>query len=82
MEWLSAVIKELFSLFVDDVPFSLAIIVWIAAGTLLLPQLILDPGVRGGILFLGFAVVLLVSVLITAMRNTSNGTSIGIIEQG
>ncbi len=68
MNWLRTAAKEIFSLFVDDVPYSLAIIAWIVAGTLLLPLLSLGTEMQAGILFLGFALILLVSVLLTAKR--------------
>ncbi len=68
MNWLRTAAKEIFSLFVDDVPYSLAIIAWIIAGTLLLPLLGLGTEIQAGILFLGFALILLVSVLLTAKR--------------
>ncbi len=71
MDWLSTAAKEIFSLFVDDVPYSLAIIAWIIAGTLLLPLLSLGAEMQAGILFLGFALILLVSVLLTAKRARS-----------
>ncbi len=71
MNWLSTAAKEIFSLFVDDVPYSLAIIAWIIAGTLLLPLLSLGTEILAGILFLGFALILLVSVLLTAKQTRS-----------
>ncbi len=71
MNWLNTALREIFSLFVDDVPYSLAIIAWIIAGTLLLPLLSLSTEILAGILFLGFALILLVSVLLTAKRTRS-----------
>ncbi|MFQ5785644.1 MAG: hypothetical protein ACE5H8_12590 [Alphaproteobacteria bacterium] len=62
MRWLSAAARELLSLFVDDVPFTLAIVAWIAVGTLALPRLAIGAGWNAPLLFLGFAVILLVSV--------------------
>lgn len=72
MQWLSAALKELFSLFVDDVPYTLALIAWIIAGTVLLPLLELGAAPQAAILFLGFAVILFASVLITARRSRSH----------
>ena len=56
MNWLGAALRELFSLFVDDVWFAVAIVIWIAFGTLGLPQLPVDPGWDAPLLFLGCAV--------------------------
>ena len=61
MNWLGAALCELFSLFVDDVWFTVAIVIWIAFGTLGLPQLPVDPGWDAPLLFLGCAVILVVS---------------------
>lgn len=62
MNWLISAIKELLSLFVDDVFFALALIVWIAFGTLVLPHMGLAAEWNGPLLFLGFAAILVVSV--------------------
>ena len=61
MNWLNAALGELFSLFVDDVWFSVAILVWVAFGTLQLPKLPINLNWDAPILFLGCAVILLVS---------------------
>ncbi len=74
MNWLSTAGREIFSLFVDDVPYSLAIIAWIITGTLLLPLLSLGTEIRAGILFLGFALILLISVLLTAKQTHSRSS--------
>jgi len=62
MNWLISAIRELFSLFVDDVFFALALAVWIAFGTLVLPNMGLVPEWNGPLLFLGFAAILVISV--------------------
>ncbi len=62
MNWLISAIKELFSLFVDDVYFALALAVWIGIGTLVLPYMGVGPVWNGPLLFLGFAAILVVSV--------------------
>ncbi len=62
MSWLASAIKELFSLFVDDIYFALALVVWIALGTLVLPYMGLAPGWNGPLLFLGFVTIFVVSV--------------------
>ncbi|MEE8562135.1 MAG: hypothetical protein V3S92_00800 [Alphaproteobacteria bacterium] len=61
MNWLAAALRELFSLFVDDVRFTVAIVIWIAFGTVGLPRLPVDPGWHAPPLFLGFAAILVVS---------------------
>ncbi len=62
MNWLISAIRELFSLFVDDVYFALALVVWIGFGTLVLPYMGLGQGWNGPLLFLGFAAIFVVSV--------------------
>ncbi len=62
MSWLASAIKELFSLFVDDVYFALALVVWIALGILVLPYMGLGPVWNGPLLFLGFVTIFAVSV--------------------
>jgi len=69
MNWLRTAGKELFSLFVDDVPYSLAIVAWILVGTLVLPSLVVGAKTQAVVLFFGFAVILLLSVLITARQH-------------
>ena len=61
MKWLGAALRELFSLFVDDVRFTVAIVIWIVFGTVGLPQLPVDPSWDAPLLFLGCAAILVVS---------------------
>lgn len=61
MNWMGAALRELFSLFVDDVRFTVAIVIWVAFGTLGVPQLPVDPGWDAPLLFLGCAAILVVS---------------------
>lgn len=61
MNWLGASLRELFSLFVDDVRFTVAIVIWIAFATLGLPRLPVAPGWDAPLLFAGCAVILVVS---------------------
>lgn len=58
MNWLSAAVRELFSLFVDDVQFTAAIIVWVGFGTIALPRLPVAPDWCAPLLFLGCAAIL------------------------
>ena len=55
-ECLTSAIRELFSLFIDDVPFTIAILSWIGVRTLGLPHLTINTGWTALLLFLGFAV--------------------------
>ncbi len=61
MNWLNAAVGELFSLFIDDVWFSVSILIWIIFGTRILPDLPLDTQLDAPLLFLGCAVILVVS---------------------
>lgn len=42
MSWLKSAARELFGLFVDDVPFTSAILAWLGIGSLLLPRMVID----------------------------------------
>ncbi len=62
VNWFRSAIRELFSLFVDDIYFALALVAWIAIGTLGLPYLGLAQGWNGPLLFIGFVTIFVVSV--------------------
>ncbi|WP_373088338.1 hypothetical protein [Sneathiella sp.] len=66
MTWILAALRELFALFVDDVWFTLAILVWIVLGAFVMPEVIADPVWSGPLLFSGFAVILVVGTWMTA----------------
>ncbi|MGH6945035.1 MAG: hypothetical protein ACREH6_12545 [Geminicoccaceae bacterium] len=68
MKWPEALARELLGLFVDDVPFTLGIVAWVAIGALGLPQLAIDGYLRAPILFLGCGLILVVSTRWTARR--------------
>jgi len=61
MKWLGSALRELFSLFVDDVWFTLALVVWVTFGILGLPKLPIGSGWDAPLLFLGCAIILVVS---------------------
>jgi len=61
MSWLSAAARELFGLFVDDVPYTAAIAIWVVGGAFALPELAIDPGWDAPLLAAGCALVLVVS---------------------
>lgn len=62
MNWIHGAAKELFGLFVDDVPFTLTIVVWLGAGYTFLPRVGLDAIWDAPLLFLGCATILVESV--------------------
>jgi hypothetical protein len=74
MNWIRTAFREVFGLFVDDVPFTLAILIWIAVvcgtGQILPLSLKWDAPLLGA----GLAIVLMASVVLTAMgrHSTSN----------
>jgi hypothetical protein len=57
MRRIAPILRELLGLFVDDARFALAILTWLTALALLLPQIPL-PAWRGALLFTGLAVIL------------------------
>jgi hypothetical protein len=60
MNVVAGVLRELYGLFVDDVGYALAIVAWIAIALVALR--VLDPSVRGIVLFGGFAIILIAGV--------------------
>ena len=63
MPWLRSILAEIWGLFVDDGSFALAILVWLAACWLVLPQFGGPPEAKGPILFAGLAIVMVESAL-------------------
>ena len=63
MGWLRTIWSELFGLFVDDARFAAAILLWLAAGWLLLPRLGLPAKLPPLILFAGLAAILAESAM-------------------
>ena len=68
MAWFKSALQELCGLFVDDLPFSVAIVVWLAVVSLLLPTFVSDTRWDAALLFLGCALILLESVNRAARR--------------
>ena len=58
MTWLKNIVREIFGLFVDDVSFALAILLWLAVVRWLTPRLNIPSSVTGVILFAGLALIL------------------------
>jgi len=67
MNWVRAVVKEVWGLFVDDGRFALSILVWLVVGWML-PKVGLPPVLAGLLFAAGFAALLTVSVLARAGR--------------
>lgn len=69
MSWLKSAARELFGLFVDDVPFSGAILAWLGIGSLLLPRIVIDAIWDAPILFVGCTMILVESVRRSAVTH-------------
>jgi hypothetical protein len=72
MKWLTAALRERFTLFVDDVGFTLALLAWIVVAGLGLPRTGLPAALDAPLLFLGCAAVLLVTARQAAVRRRGN----------
>jgi hypothetical protein len=68
MRWLKTILAEVFGLFVDDLSFALAILIWLGIIWLGLPRLNLPATCNGVILFAGLAAILAASALRRASR--------------
>lgn len=69
MKWLKAAARELFGLFVVDVPFTGAILAWLGIGSLLLPRIVIDASWDAPILFVGCTMILVESVRRSAVKH-------------
>lgn len=61
MRWFKVTATELFGLFVDDGSLVLAILIWVILLALLLPQIGIPMVVKGPLLAIGLAVILIES---------------------
>ena len=68
MRWLQTALAEIYGLFVEDVRYAIAIIVWLALAWLVLPVLALGEPWNVAILFVGLLVILFESALQGASR--------------
>jgi hypothetical protein len=68
MRWLGTVLRELLALFVDDGSLAILALLWLAAIWLIGPRLVVEPGLRGLLLFLGLAAILVGSARAGARR--------------
>ena len=68
MKWLRTIWDEFIGLFIDDVSFAVAIVVWLAMAQVLF-QMDLVPGVwRGPLLFAGLAAIFVENTLRRARK--------------
>jgi hypothetical protein len=58
VKWLKNILREIFSLFVDDGSFALAILIWLAVVRWATPHLNIPSRATGIILFVGLALIL------------------------
>lgn len=70
MDWVKSIAREVFGLFVDDLRFARAILLWLAIVLLLLPRVAAGGRWAGLALFGGLAFILIESVLRFARRRT------------
>ncbi len=68
MEWLKTVGAEFIGLFVDDVGFAVAILVWVLIAALVLPRLGLPDPLPALLLFAGLAGILVESAVRRARK--------------
>jgi hypothetical protein len=73
MRWLKTVLAEILGLFVDDISFALAIIIWLGIFRLGLPRLNLPAAWNAVVLFAGLATILVESAL---RRASAHGRSV------
>lgn len=71
MSWLRTIIREVFGLFVDDLSFAAAILIWLAIVAFALPHVGVPSVYTGIVLFAGLAVILIESTLRYARRKRS-----------
>jgi hypothetical protein len=74
VRWLKTILAEILGLFVDDLSFALAIIVWLGIVRLGLPRLKLPAAWNGVILFAGLAAILAGSALRAASMKSKRSS--------
>jgi hypothetical protein len=68
VRWPATILRELLGLFVDDGSLALLVLLWLAAIWLVGPLLVPSAGLRGLLLFLGLAAILVGSARAGARR--------------
>jgi hypothetical protein len=61
MNWLKNILHEIYGLFVDDVSFALAIVLWLAVTRWVMPYLNIPVRISAILLFAGLALILVES---------------------
>lgn len=68
MQWIKTIFSELYSVFVDDGSFAIAILLWVVLLWLLVPRLGLSGSWNGALLFAGLCAILVESALRRARK--------------
>ncbi|MDQ2834581.1 MAG: hypothetical protein M3Y50_12730 [Acidobacteriota bacterium] len=68
MKWIKTIFREVFGLFVDDVSFAAAILIWLAVMRWVAPRMGVPERFAGAVLFAGLALIVGESVLRFARR--------------
>lgn len=68
MKWLRTIWDEFIGLFVDDVSFAVAIVIWLAATNVLFHMDLVPGAWRGPLLFIGLAVIFVENTLRRARK--------------
>ncbi len=63
MGWMRTVVREVWGLFVDDGSFAIAIVVWVGVMWVVAQRFGVSSRAMGAVLFAGFAVILVESLL-------------------
>jgi membrane protein implicated in regulation of membrane protease activity len=66
--WLKSIVREVLGLFVDDISFAGAILLWLVIMLVVLPKLVTGERWAGVVLFVGLAFILIESVVRYARR--------------
>jgi hypothetical protein len=72
MTWIKTILREIYGLFVDDLKFALAIVLWIALVRLIFPRISIAPAWCGFILFAGLALILAETAALYSRSRRSN----------
>lgn len=63
MRWIRSTAREIFGLFVDDSSFAIAILIWLAVVSVVLPRLGVPGDVKGPVLVIGLLAIIAESAL-------------------
>lgn len=68
MKWIKTILREIYGLFVDDIAFALAILIWLGIVRWAMLRLNIAPAITATILFAGLVLILIESTLRYARR--------------